>query len=69
MINNVLKTGRCICVGPAPDTLDETLPTVYFNQMTEMVEYDELLGSIEERYPSLASNLEDILWKSLNVNY
>ena len=27
--------------------------------------YDELLGSIEKRYPSLASNLEDIL----NVNY
>lgn len=31
--------------------------------------YDELLGSIEKRYPSLASNLEDILWQSLNVNY
>lgn len=30
--------------------------------------YDELLGSIEKRYPSLA-NLEDILWQSLNVNY
>ena len=27
--------------------------------------YDELLGIIEKRYPSLASNLEDIL----NVNY
>ena len=31
--------------------------------------YDELLGSIEKRYPSLASNLEDMLWQSLNVNY
>lgn len=30
--------------------------------------YDELLGSIEKRYPSLG-NLEDILWQSLNVNY
>ena len=47
---------------------NESENTVDFNQMTEMVEdliYDELLGIIEKRYPSLASNLEDIL----NVNY
>lgn len=47
---------------------NESENTVDFNQMTEMVEdliYDELLGIIEKRYPSLASNLEDIL----NVMY
>lgn len=47
---------------------NESENTVDFNQMTEMVEdliCDELLGSIEKRYPSLASNLEDIL----NVMY